>query len=84
MPIYYQLKANQPKIDKRFESEIEVCDYIIKHKELGVFEVFRKDDIEIPLQVIGSAMIFPMKPMNEDVTNEILGKVRSYKDLMKK
>ena len=76
MAVYYSIEAEGKNIDEKFENEESVCRYI-RSKGLANYKVFERDDTCVKAQKIENAIIFPMLPMKDDITERIKGKLAS-------
>ena len=76
MAIYYSIEQAGQDIGERFEEVESVCLYI-RAKGLVDYKVFEKDDSFFKAQRIDNAVICPLLPMKNDITeriNEILAR----------
>lgn len=70
MAVYYTIEIDGNQIADRFKNKTEVCLYI-RSKQLSEYKVFEKDDSSMKSKRDGTALIFPLAPMSNDITNDI-------------
>ena len=77
MAVYYTIEINGNQIDDLFHNKIEACLYI-RSNQLSNYKVFEKDDSSMKSKREGTAFIFPLAPMNNDITNDIKSILSQY------
>lgn len=70
MAVYYTIEINGNQIDNQFRNKIEACLYI-RSNQLSSYKVFEKDDSSMKSKRERTALIFPLVPMNNDITDDI-------------
>lgn len=77
---YFEVKDLITKNTQRLSSKEECCLYIRSNK-IEKFKVYEKDDSHMPSKRDGSALIFPLPPICNDVTSEIIQILATYKEM---
>lgn len=82
MAIYYSIKAKGFDVEKKLKSKEEVC-LEVRINQLSNYQVFEKEDSHCKSENLGTANVYPLLPICNNITAEIEMILAKYKEMEK-